>query len=735
MHTAKQVKVAKTLEPDLDVTVYFMDIRTHGKDFDPYFDEVEAMPGVTYRRSMVSAVYQRQQTRDLLLTTTAEDGAVTEEPYDMVVLVVGFSAPEGVQALGKSLGVALNDYGFGVTGTFAPDESSRPGVFVTGSFREPKDIPETVVEASAAAASAASLLRAGAGPEAEDVSAAKEEERDVTWEWPKVGVFLCDRGGQLGEGIDLEAVAEHTRSLRDVGLVEVLQDGFTSAEMATVAQMVQDQTLNRVVLAGTTDLSLQVRFREMMRMAGLNPNLLEQVNLRGEIVWAPGENGRGPTEKAKELLTMAVSGAVRRQPFQQPSESVSQRVLVVGGGLAGLTAALRLAEMGYSVDLVERSDTLGGQLRHLRILMGDEDPQQALTVLLERLSDQPRISVHLNTEVAAIGGRLGRFEAELSPAEDEPVEATYGAVILATGGREVEPTEYLHGEDARVMTQRQLEQQLAAGEPAPSNVVMIQCVGSREPQRPYCSRTCCTKAVVNALAVKERNPGARVTVLYREMRTYGFREDAYRQAREAGVTFLRFDLEHKPQVTATDGGLQVRTLEPITGQELTLSADAVVLSTGIEPNDSRDLAEMLGLGLDDCGFFQEEHPKMRPLDFTQRGVFVCGLAHSPRAVDETIAMAEGAAMRAVSLLDRGAVEAQPTVAQVNVRLCSACGLCVDACPYDARVLEPGDPYAEVLETMCQGCGVCVAVCPNGASQQVGYALNRVYDMLDAVTTS
>jgi heterodisulfide reductase subunit A-like polyferredoxin len=530
-------------------------------------------------------------------------------------------------------------------------------------------------------------------------------------------------------------VAEHARSLQNVGLVEVLQDGFTSEAMKEIAERVQGEALNRVVLAGSTDLSLRSRFREMMRMAGLNPNLLEEANLRGEIVWRPGENGRGPTEKAKDLVGMAVAGAVRRQPFQPPAETAGQRVLVIGGGAAGLTAALRLAEMGHPVDLVERTDTLGGQLRQLRILLGEADPEAALTALLEGVSDQPRISVHLNTEVTSVGGHLGRFQAELTPTEGEPVEATYGSVIVATGGHEVEPSEYLYDEDERVMTQRQLEQKLAAGEPAPSNVVMIQCVGSREPDRPYCSRTCCTKAVVNALAIKERNPDARVTVLYREMRTYGFREDAYRQAREEGVIFLRFDLDHKPQVTATDDGLQVRTLEPMTGQEVLLPADAVVLSTGIEANDSRRLAKMLGVEVDEFGFFQEEHPKMRPLDFTERGIFVCGLAHSPRAIDETIAMAEGAAMRAVSLLDRGAVEAQPTVAQVNVRLCSACGLCVDACPYGARVLELGDPYAEVLETVCQGCGVCVAVCPNGASQQVGYALNRVYDILDAAMTS
>ncbi|MGD1995898.1 MAG: FAD-dependent oxidoreductase [Anaerolineae bacterium] len=732
MYTAKQVKVAKRLEPNLDITVFFMDIRAHGKDFETYFDAVEALPGVTYRRSMVSSVHQLQQSRNLLLTYTAEDGSLHEEGFDMVVLVVGFAPPEGVQALGRGLGVKLNEYGFGVTDTFAPDESSHAGIFLGGSFREPKDIPETVVEASAAAASAARLLR---GRRVASGSRLEVEERDVSDEWPQVGVFICDHEGELADAMDLEAVADHARSLHEVGLTQVLRDGFSRETLAAIAQAVQERKLNRVVLAGGTDLRLQDDFRQMMESAGLNSNLLEQVNLREEVAWAHSENGSVATAKAQELVEMAVSGAIRRQPYRSTVESMGQRMLVIGGGLAGMTAALTVADLGYSVDLVERSDELGGQLRHLHIILGDEDPQQELAALIERVSAEPRIQVRLETEVEDVSGRLGRFRATLAPADGEAEEEEYGALIVATGGQEATPTEYLYGEDLRVITQRELEQMLTGGEEVPSDVVMMQCVGSREPDRPYCSRICCTKAVVNALALKERNPHARVYVLYREIRTYGFREDAYREAREKGVVFLRYELEQKPEVRAGEDGLQVRVMEPITDHEVILPAGLLVLSNAIVPKDNRALAEILGVELDANGFFKEEHPKMRPLDFTQRGIFVCGLAHSPRAVDETIAQARGAAMRAVSLLARGELQAQQTVAQVNTRLCSACGLCVDACPYDARVMEPDAHYAEVVEALCQGCGVCVAVCPNGASRQVGFGMKRVYDMLDAVTAS
>ncbi len=735
MHTAKHVRVVKALEPDTEITVFFMDIRTYGKDYETYFEETKALPGVTYRRCMVSAVQERPKTRNLLLKTVAEDGTVGEEEFDLVVLVVGFGAPLGVQALGRALGVELNEYGFAVTDPFAPEAAGRPGVFVAGAFREPKDIPETVVEASAVAAAALTLSPTPSsllteGQEREE-GRGMGEERDVTWEWPRVGVFLCDHRGEIGEVIDLEAVAEEARALPNVGWAQVFGDGLSRQGMEEMARIVREERLNRVVIAGYTDIRRAESFEEMMRAAGLNPNLLELVNLRGEVAGAHARNGRVATEKARELVAMAVAGAIRREPFRPSAEPLSRRVLVVGGGLAGMTAALTLAALGHPADLVERTEALGGQLRDLRLILGGGDPQAALASLLERLSHEPRVRVLLGTEVRAVSGRLGQFRARLAGPEGEQ-EETYGAVIVATGGREVVPTEYLYGQDPRVVTQRELEKMLAEGKEVPSDVVMIQCVGSREPGRPYCSRICCTKAVVNALAIKERNPGARVTVLYREMRTYGFREDAYRLAREKGVVFLRYELPDKPQVTAGPDGLQVRLVEPIAGEEVVLPAGLLVLSTGIEPNDNRALAGALGVPVDEYGFFREEHPKMRPLDFTRRGIFVCGLAHSPRAADETILMARGAAMRAATLLAQGQVEVVRTVARVNTRLCSACGLCVEACPYGARVLEPGGPYAEVIEALCMGCGVCAMVCPNKATQQVGYAVRRVYEMVDAV---
>jgi heterodisulfide reductase subunit A len=767
MYTAKQVAVAKRIRPDLDVTVFFMDIRAHGKDFDEYFERVEALPGVTYRRSMVSSVHQYQQTRNLALSYVAEDGSLRDEDFDLVVLAVGFAPPVGFRQLGQAFGIELNRYGFCVTDTFTPQESSRPGILVGGAFREPRDIPETVVEASAVAASAAIVARDTAydirhtETTASDSSSATPNRESVAEPWPRVGVFLCDCRGEIGNVVDMEMLAAHARGLQDVELVQVLDNACLASGMEQIGQEVAQHELNRVVLAGCAARLYEPAFASMMVKAGLNPGLLERVNLRGECAWAHGAsgNGTGPTAKARVLVEMGVASARLRKPVVPTFEEVTQRALVIGGGLAGMTAALSLAGMGYDVDLVERSGELGGQLRELRYTLGGSrigdqesvtgeqktragsiwsvNPQAFLRQTVERVVGDERIRVYRQAQVEEVSGWAGQFTTTVafsSSGGEKRETLSHGAIVVATGGHEVTPTEYLYGQDPRVVTQRELEAKLAQSSfQVPDSIVMIQCVGSREPERPYCSRICCTKAVANALKIKESNPQANVFVLYREMRTYGFREDYYREARDKGVIFLRYELPDKPQVSADSDGLTVRVKEPITGEPVVISAEMVALSTGIEPDreGARALADVLGVPLDKNGFFQEEYPKMRPLDFERRGIFVCGLAHSPRAADETIAQAQGAAMRAATVLAKHRLEAPINVARVTQKRCSACGLCVEICPFGARVLEPGAPYAEVIDVLCQGCGTCVVACPNKASNQQGIEVGQVYGMLDA----
>ena len=741
MYTAKQVAVAKRIQSDLDVTVFFMDIRAYGKDFDEYFNTVEALPGVTYRRCMVSSIHQYQQTRNLRLSYVAEDGSLQEEDFDLVVLSVGFGPPLHVQQLSESLGVELNRYGFCTTSIFAPNESTRPGVLVSGAFREPKDTPETVAEASAVAARAACLLHkletTGCKQQTQagdSQSASPDNPPSAVNEWPRVGVFLCDCRGEIGEVIDLEAVAAHVRELQDVTVAQVLDNACLSGGGAQINQAVAEHELNRVVVAGCAGRLYQSAFERMMRKAGLNPDVLERVNLRGECAWVHQGNGKVATAKARQLVEMAVASSRLRKPSKVPKVwKVAQRALVIGGGLAGMTAALNLAQMRYEVDLVEQSAELGGQLRELKYTLREEDPVAFLRSLVERVQSNERIHIYRECRVENVSGMAGQYQTTVALPGREDKTLLHGAIIVATGGHGVTPTEYLYGQDPRVVTQRELERMLIEGQIAthsPKSVVMIQCVGSREPERPYCSHICCTKAIANALKIKERDPQTCVFVLYREVRTYGFREDYYREARDQGVAFLRYELPDKPQVSADENGLTIRLKEPVTCEEVIIRADMLALSTGIAPNDNQTLAEILDVPLDENGFFQEEYSKMRPLDFARRGIFVGGLAHSPRSIDETIAQAQGAAMRAAALLAQRRLAAPPFAVQVDPQLCAACGQCVEVCPFGARVLDPDTPYAEVIEVLCQGCGACVVACPNKASQAYKWTPAQILAMTD-----
>jgi len=745
MYTAKQVSVAKKLDPDLEVTVFYMDIRAFGKDFERYFDDVQSQPGVTYRRSMVSSIHQYQQGRNLRLNYVGEDGSLREEDFDMVVLSVGFAPPEGFQKLGQALGIEQNEYGFAVTGDFTPTLASRPGVFVGGAFREPKDVPETVVEAAAAAGEVARLL-ANAQPPTSILHSSSSILhplssilRDVSDEEPRVGVFVCHCNGGLDGLIDTAQVAAHAQKLWGVALAQVVEDACAPEGLAVIEKAIADDQLNRVVIAGCSSRLYIAEFEGLMARAGLDPRLMERANLREQCAYVH-DDPDAATAKAQGLVAMAVAKLAEMRGLEalaaKTSQPVQQRVLVIGGGLAGMTAALNLAGQGIAVDLVERESELGGQLRHIRYLFGPEaDPQAFLESTIAQVEDNDLISVHRQAEVKRLEGSKGSYRSVVRLADGEKVELEHGAVIVATGGQEAKPQEYLYGQDPRVLTQRELEKRLADGKWQMADgkwqVVMIQCVGSREPERPYCSRVCCTQAIKNALQIKEQSPETDVYILYQEVRTYGFREQYYQQARDRGVAFIRYELPDKPQVSADGDRLQVRVTDPILKGELALDADLVVLSVGIAPNDNHALAEVLEVPLNEDGFFQEDHPKMRPLDFTRAGIFLSGLAHSPRLLDETIAQASGAAMRAAALLAPAEFTDRPEAVTVNERLCSFCGLCVSACPYEARVMDYESRVARVIDVLCQGCGNCAMVCPNKATQQKAFEPRQLMAMIDA----
>jgi heterodisulfide reductase subunit A-like polyferredoxin len=748
MYATKEAVIAREHDSSIEPTIFYMDIRAFGKGFDAYIERAEREQGVRYLRSMVSEVCETPGTNNLSIRYTSylNDGqAISQtEEFEMVVLSVGLKPTQETQAMANRLGIDLNTYGFAEAPIFHPTESSRPGIFVAGAFSEPKDIPETVIEASCAASKASALLASARGSLTRQ--AVYPPERDVSEEEPRIGVFVCHCGINIGGVVNVPEVVEYANHLP--GVVYAERNLYTCSQdtQEKITAKVLEQGLNRVVVASCTPRTHEPLFQDTIRQAGLNPHLFELANIREQDAWVHRSDHAVATQKAKQLVSMAVAKASRLKPIQRGTLDVQQQALVIGGGLAGMTAALSIASQGFQVYLVEKQAQLGGHLRHINIGFEGSNPQALLAELIERVSLEPRITVMLETQPVEISGYVGQYRTIVQSSDGSRQELVHGVVIVASGGQEITPKTYGYGKLPGVLTQRELEQALPqdSQEPFvllskhgenPQTVVMIQCVGSRDEEHPYCSRICCSQAMKNALEIKRRRPNTRVIIFYRDLRSYGFRERLYREARRAGIVFLKFDAQQPPVVSAKPGGgdrLQVQAVLQPEGKLIQLETDLVVLSAGIEAEPGNEkLSQLLKLPLTSEGFFLEAHVKLRPVDFAADGVFLCGLAHSPRAVDETIAQAQAAAVRAVALLAKKELTATPIIASVNPRLCSACGLCVEVCPYGARRLEPGMAYAEVVDVLCQGCGACVVACPNKASQQKGFEFNQVSAMLEA----
>ena len=742
MYATKEAIIAKEHDPNIEPTIFYIDIRSFGKGFEPYIERARDEHGIRYLRCMVSSVKEVPGSHNLRLNYVAYEGAdakrpvAHEEEFDLVVLAVGLRPSPETRAMAQRLGVQLNEFGFAEVSAYNPAQTSQPGVFVAGAFAEPKDIPESVIEASCAAAQASALLGAARGA----LTRAPEypEERDVSDEPQRVGVFVCHCGINIGSVVNVPEVVEYARKLP--GVVYAEHNLYTCSQdtQERIRQRIQEQGLNRVVVASCTPRTHEPLFQDTLRQAGLNAHLFEMANIREQDSWVHKQVPRVATDKAKQLAAMAIAKARRLHPITRNTFEVNRNALVIGGGLAGMTAALSIARQGFGVFLVERQAELGGNLRHIHIgAHPGEDPQGLLKTLVAAVNSDPHIHVLTESEVEDISGYTGQFRSRVRRSDGTQLEIEHGAVLVATGAREITPTEYLYRQHPRVITQRELEERLQdpsfVDSLAGRTITMIQCVGSRQPDHPYCSRICCTQALKNSLAIKRLVPDTRILVLYRDLRSYGFREALYRQARQAGAVFLEYDEANKPQVIpVADGSLQLQVTVQPEEETITLKPDWLVLSTGIEPSpDNAALAQLLKVPLNESGFFLEAHVKLRPVDFAAEGVFLAGLAHSPRSIDETMAQAQAAAIRTVALLSKPELAAPPIVATVNPRLCAACGICVEVCPYGARRLEPGMRHAEVIEVLCQGCGACVAACPNKASQQKGFEFSQVFAMIEA----
>ncbi|MBP8645250.1 MAG: FAD-dependent oxidoreductase [Syntrophobacteraceae bacterium] len=719
MYATKQAMITKEHEADIDTTVFYIDMRAQGKGFDRFYERARDETGVRFVRSLVSRVVPVPETDKLRLTYSDAQNELREEEFDLVVLSVGLCAHPSAGELAKRLGVELTGYGFTTSDPLDLVASSKQGVFVCGASQGPKDIPDSVQQGSSAAACATALLADARGTLI--TPPPQYEERDIRGQKPRVGVFVCHCGINIAGVVDVEAVADYARSLPGVEYATHSMFTCSTDQQKEIKRIIGEYNLNRVVVASCTPRTHEPLFRNTLREAGLNPYLFELANIREHDSWVHQGDPVSATEKAKDLVRMAVARVSLLEPLYDLSYEVVQRALVVGGGLAGLTAALTIAEQGFPAVVVERSSELGGNARTLYYTEEGANPAQYLQQLIEQVEANPRITVHKNAEVTSIMGGRGNFVTNVS-INGTTQEVSHGVIIVATGGEEFKPTEYQYGKHPKIVTQKEFEAMLA-NEPDRAlgfgHVVMIQCVGSREPENSYCSRVCCTAAMKNSLKLKELNPRAQVSILYRDIRTFGMKELVYQEARKRGVRFFRFEEDQKPQVDVNGGTIQVSMMDAQLLRPIRMDADLLVLSAAIRPRaESKALAEVMRLPLDQDGFFLEAHPKLRPLDFAMGGFFLAGLAQGPKFANEAIAQAKGAVSRAAAILSQKEIVAEGVITEVNGELCRACGECEQTCAFDAikvKEVEGGRRQAVVNPALCTGCGACNVACPTGAA--------------------
>jgi heterodisulfide reductase subunit A len=737
-YAIKEAIVAKEHNDSVEATIFFIDIRTFGKGFEAYYDRAMTEYGVRFIRCRPSIIEEIAETKNLTIKYETEDDKIIKEEFDLVVLSVGLEPPKEAEKLANILGIELNKYGFCQTDNFSPVESSKPDIFACGVFQGPKDIPETVTQASAAAASAAASLSSARN----SLIKSKEypPERDTRGEPPRIGVFICHCGINIGGVVDIPQVTDYASLLPNVVYAEDNLYSCSEDTQERIKEKIREHNLNRVVVASCTPRTHEPLFQETIREAGLNKYLFEMANIRDQCSWVHKEYPAEATEKAKELVSMAIAKARLLQPVEQTPLEITHSGLVIGGGIAGMVAALNLAEQGFEVYLAEKSDQLGGIARRIQHTLEGNDVQTYLQNLITKVSENRLIQVYTNADIVEATGYVGNFTTKIAagPNQDSH-ELRHGVVIIASGGEEYKPSEYLYGKDTRVMTSLELEAEIAKGNDTITgcnNLVFIQCVGSREDERPYCSRVCCSESIKCALKLKDMNPETNIYILYRDMRTYGFKEDYYREARERGVIFVRYEVDDKPRVeTITEDNqnlLRVTAKDPLSGEDLIIDTDILALGVAnIPAADNKRLSQLFKVPLNEDGFLLEAHVKLRPVDFATEGVFMCGLAHSPKFIEESIAQAKAAASRAGTILSKDVIEVGGLVSFVNKNKCSGCGVCQLICPFQAIEIDDEEKVAVINEALCKGCGACVSSCICGAINIKGFSNTQILAAIDA----
>ncbi len=741
-YTQKQVILTKDHDTDAECTIFHNDIRSYGKDFERYYQRTEELPGVRFIRSYVSIGKEIPESKNVTIRYSTSGDGVKEEEFDMVVLSIGLNPPKDFKDLASKFGIELNSHGFCKTSPVNPMETSRPGIFISGAFQGPIDIPESVFSASGAGSQIGELLDYRRG------KLAKERiyppEKDVSEEEPRIGVFVCHCGANIGRIVNVPSTVEYALTLPNVVYAQEQLFSCATNSAKQITDIAKEKGLNRVVVAACSPRTLEALFRDTLREAGINQYYFEMANIREHCSWVHSKEKELATEKAKDIIRMSVARACYLEPLQEFDLPVNKAALVVGGGIAGMTCALSIANQGHEVHLVEKDTDLGGIARRIHYTLEGLDVQAYLRDLIRKVYQHPLVHVSNDAAITEASGYVGNFITTVKT-EGRIKEIRHGAAILATGAEEYKPAEYLYGEDDRVLTGLELEERIARGDErviSSRSLVMIQCVGCREEDRNYCARICCSQSIKNALKLKEINPGVDIHILFRDMRTYGFKEDYYREASNKDVKFIRYEAHDKPQVEAVfeDGQpiLRVTVADPILGRRLAIDTELLALAAAVVPSAAtRELAGLFKVTLSPDGFFKEAHVKLRPVEFGTDGVYLCGTAHYPKFIQETINQAYGAAGRVLTLLSHDTVIASGSVCEVDEDKCIACGECIRVCTYGA--IEFYDTRqgrkARVNPVICKGDGVCNTKCATMAIQLKHHTDAEILSEIDAALGS
>ncbi len=739
-YAQKQVILTKDHDSSAACTIFHNDVRAYGKGFETFYQRTQQLPDVRFIRSYVSIVGEDPETKNVIVRYATESEGVKEEQFEMVVLSVGLNPPKDYQGLAQKFGIAVNGHGFCQIDSANPMATTRPGIFVSGAFQGPMDIPESVFTASAAGAQCGELLNYRRGRLTTE--RVYPPETDNTAAEPRIGVFVCHCGANISRVVDVPDTVAYTQSLPNVVHVENQLFSCATNSMKAIVDTVKEKSLNRVVIAACSPRTLEALFRDTLQEAGINKYYLDMANIREHCSWCHAREKEAATDKAKDIVRMSVARAINLEPLQEFDLPVNKAALVVGGGLAGMTCALSIADQGHDVYLLEKEAELGGNARRLHSTIDGKDVQADLARLVRKVYRHTAIHVYNEAVVTEATGYIGNFVTRIT-SERGPAVIKHGAAIIAIGAEEYKPTEYMYGQDERVLTHLELGERIARNDTTVTGaqgVVMIQCVGCRNQDRNYCSRVCCSHSVKNALQLKAINPEMDVVIAFRDMRTYGFNENYYREASHKGVRFIRWSPEDPPTVEAgeADDGrdvLQVTVTDPILGQKLALDADLLVLAAAIVPSPgAQEIASLFKVPLGPDGFFQEGHVKLRPVEFATSGVFLCGMAHYPKHMPEAVNQAYGAAGRALTLLANDIVTVSGAVCEVNEKQCMGCGACVEVCSYDAiemRKAKQGQK-AVVNPVLCKGDGLCNAVCPTGAIVLKHFTDLEIESQIDAL---